>query len=123
MATPNPQLEAPLAQFAGSGVSRYQVAQLRGALAKDMTGNRRSTINASPFLANELKKSAAQIDQSHTYSQGRAQFEDFGFLRLGVAAEGTCGGSNRIMSLPLRGLHAGLVANPYPAFYAQQFIS
>ncbi|WP_146093367.1 XVIPCD domain-containing protein [Xanthomonas pisi] len=207
MATPNPQLEAALAQFAGSGVSRDQVAQLRGALVADpkllqqfnqeaqaghlrgfavqspsssapnlagtyniqsgvvtlpiadirptgaipsndlkatlqvqqmsmvfahstyqdsaknsqpvtqnMVDNLQSTINGSPFLAEEVKKSATTIDASDAQKPKRAQLEGFGFLGPGIAAGGTYDGNNKVMNLPPLGLQTGSATNPSGTF-------
>ncbi|CAH2706248.1 hypothetical protein NCPPB1935_00460 [Xanthomonas campestris pv. nigromaculans] len=81
-----------------------------------MVDNLQSTINGSPFLADEIKKSATTVDPSDRQRPLRAHLEGFGFLGPGMAAGGTYDGSNKIMNLPPLGLQTGSAANPHGTF-------
>ncbi|MCM5618622.1 XVIPCD domain-containing protein [Xanthomonas hortorum] len=85
-------------------------------VTQDMVDNLQSTINGSPFLADEIKKSATTVDPSDRQRPLRAHLEGFGFLGPGIAAGGTYDGSNKIMNLPPLGLQTGSAANPLGTF-------
>ncbi|MEA9709167.1 XVIPCD domain-containing protein, partial [Xanthomonas campestris] len=85
-------------------------------VTQNMVDNLQSTINGSPFLAEEVKKSATTIDPSDAQKPKRAQLEGFGFLGPGIAAGGTYDGNNKVMNLPPLGLQTGSATNPSGTF-------
>ncbi|MEP9533371.1 XVIPCD domain-containing protein [Xanthomonas euvesicatoria] len=97
--------------------SAYQdAARTSHPVTQDMVDNLQSTINGSPFLADEVKKAATTIDQSDGQRPKRAQLEAFGFLGPGMAAGGTYDGGNKIMNLPPLGLQSSSATNLHGRF-------
>ncbi|CAD0298642.1 XVIPCD domain-containing protein [Xanthomonas hortorum] len=88
-------------------------------VTQDMLNNLQSSINRSPFLAAEVKRSATSIDVSDTHNPKRANLEGFGFVGPGVAAGGTYDGNNKIMNLPPIGLQSFSPASPSGRFNPQ----
>ncbi|WP_355582385.1 XVIPCD domain-containing protein [Xanthomonas cannabis] len=85
-------------------------------VTQDMVENLQSTINGSPFLADEIKKAATTVDSSDRQRPLRAHLEGFGFLGPGMAAGGTYDGNSKRMNLPPLGLQTGSAANPHGMF-------
>ncbi|WP_230434192.1 XVIPCD domain-containing protein [Xanthomonas melonis] len=88
-------------------------------VTQDMVDNLQSSINKSPYLADEIKKAATTIDASDTSTPRRAQLEGFGFVGPGVAAGGTYDGSRKVMNLPPIGLQSVSQSTPGGNFNAQ----
>ncbi|MFA1260104.1 XVIPCD domain-containing protein [Xanthomonas axonopodis pv. fascicularis] len=100
--------------------STYQdSAKNQHPVTQDMIDNLQSSINKSPYLADEIKRAATTIDQSDASSPRRAQLEAFGFVGPGVAAGGTYDGSRKIMNLPPIGLQSLSQSTPGGSFNAQ----
>lgn len=99
--------------------STYQdAARTSRPVTQDMVSNLQSSINNSPFLADEIKKAATTIDASDTHNPKRANLEGFGFVGPGQAAGGTYDGNQKIMNLPPIGLQRRSAANPGGSFNA-----
>ncbi|MEB1933715.1 XVIPCD domain-containing protein [Xanthomonas campestris pv. campestris] len=99
--------------------STYQdAARTSRPVTQDMVSNLQSSINNSPFLADEIKKAATTIDASDTHNPKRANLEGFGFVGPGQAAGGTYDGNQKIMNLPPIGLQTRTAANPGGSFNA-----
>ncbi|MEA9586773.1 XVIPCD domain-containing protein [Xanthomonas sp. WHRI 10064A] len=99
--------------------STYQdAARTSHPVTQDMVSNLQSSINNSPFLADEIKKVATTIDASDTHNPKRANLEGFGFVGPGQAAGGTYDGNQKIMNLPPIGLQTRTAANPGGSFNA-----
>lgn len=99
--------------------STYQdAARTSHPVTQDMVSNLQSTINNSPFLADEIKRSATTVDASDTHNPKRANLEGFGFVGPGQAAGGTYNGNQKIMNLPPIGLQTRSAANPGGSFNA-----
>lgn len=76
--------------------STYQdAARTSHPVTQDMVSNLQSSINNSPFLADEIKKAATTIDASDTHNPKRANLEGFGFVGPGQAAGGTYDGNQK----------------------------
>ncbi|MCC8468986.1 XVIPCD domain-containing protein [Xanthomonas phaseoli] len=88
-------------------------------VTQDMLDNLQSSINRSPFLAEEIKRSATTIDTSDARNPQRANLEGFGFVGPGVAAGGTYDGNRKLMNLPPLGLQSSSAANPSGRFNPQ----
>ncbi|WP_372394221.1 XVIPCD domain-containing protein [Xanthomonas sp. NCPPB 3582] len=88
-------------------------------VTQDMVDNLQSSINRSPYLADEIKKAATTVDTSDTSSPRRAQLEGFGFVGPGVSAGGTYDGNRKIMNLPPIGLQSASQFTPGGSFNAQ----
>ncbi|PNV28532.1 hypothetical protein xavtCFBP7764_13780 [Xanthomonas citri] len=100
--------------------STYQdSAKNQHPVTQDMIDNLQSSINKSPYLADEIKRAATTIDQSDASNPRRAQLEAFGFVGPGVAAGGTYDGSRKIMNLPPIGLQSLSQSTPGGSFNAQ----
>lgn len=100
--------------------SSYQdAARNQHPVTQDMVDNLQSSINRSPYLADEIKKAATSIDPSDTSNPQRAQLEGFGFVGPGVSAGGTYDGSRKIMNLPPIGLQSMSQSTPGGSFNAQ----
>lgn len=88
-------------------------------VTQDMLDNLQSSVNRSPFLAEEIKRSATTIDTSDARNPQRANLQGFGFVGPGVAAGGTYDGNRKIMNLPPLGLQSSSAANPSGRFNPQ----
>ncbi|MCF5934961.1 hypothetical protein L2223_20405, partial [Xanthomonas perforans] len=103
--------------------STYQdVARVSHPVTQDMVDNLQSTLNRSPFLADQLKKAATTVDPSDTSSPKRAQLESFGFVGPGVSAGGTYDGNNKVMNLPPIGLQTASANNPQGRFSEKDMV-
>ncbi|MCS3809667.1 hypothetical protein FHY19_002727 [Xanthomonas arboricola] len=100
--------------------STYQdAARNQHPVTQDMVDNLQSSINRSPYLADEIKKAATTVDTSDTSRPQRAQLEGFGFVGPGVSAGGTYDGNRKIMNLPPIGLQSASQSTPGGSFNAQ----
>ncbi|NHF68034.1 XVIPCD domain-containing protein [Xanthomonas hortorum] len=88
-------------------------------VTQDMLDNLQSSINKSPYLADEIKRAATTVDVSDTRNPKRAQLEGFGFVGPGVSAGGTYDGNQKIMSLPTIGLQSVSPTTPGGRFNPQ----
>ncbi|MCC4622497.1 hypothetical protein LL965_21470 [Xanthomonas cassavae CFBP 4642] len=94
-------------------------ARVSHPVTQDMVDNLLSTVNRSPYLADQLKKAASTVDPMDTSNPKRAQLESFGFVGPGVFAGGTYDGNNKIMNLPPLGLQTASPNNPHGRFSAK----
>ncbi|WP_321824166.1 XVIPCD domain-containing protein [Xanthomonas citri] len=107
----------------GFARSTYQdAARVSHPVTQDMVDNLQSTLNKSPFLADQLKKAATTVDPSDPSSPKRAQLESFGFVGPGVSAGGTYDGNNRVMNLPPIGLQTASASNPQGRFSEKDMV-
>ncbi|MEA5125437.1 XVIPCD domain-containing protein [Xanthomonas floridensis] len=88
-------------------------------VTQDMLDNLQSSINKSPYLADEIKKAATTIDTSDKSHPQRAQLEGFGFVGPSVAAGGTYDGNQKVMNLPTIGLQSASPSTPGGRFNPQ----